>query len=107
MAISWAIPCSGETIRLVSWDFGSTSAHASTTNRLDLTATAAELSRLDPDVILLQHVSDWTTCDRLALALKPADYKVTVCSSFAQENATGSKEEVSSNALELELSYSN
>ena len=50
---------------------------------------AAALKELDPDVILLQQVRDRKTCDRLVQALKPAEYKVLVCSSFGDAQ-TGS-----------------
>ena len=40
------------------------------------------MKKLDPDVILLQQVRDWKTCDQLVQALKPAEYKILVCSSF-------------------------
>ncbi len=44
--------------------------------------SAAVLKKLDPDVILLQDVPNWQTCNDLAAALKPANYKVAICSSF-------------------------
>jgi hypothetical protein len=49
---------------------------------------AAALKKLNPDVILLQAVRDWQMCDQLAEALKPAEYKVLICSSF-QDPRTG------------------
>ena len=41
------------------------------------------LDSLDADVILLQEIRDRQTCERLALLLKPAQYRVAVCSAFA------------------------
>lgn len=43
---------------------------------------AGSLRNLHPDVILLQQVADWKTCDELAQALRPEIYQVTVCSGF-------------------------
>jgi hypothetical protein len=43
---------------------------------------AAVLKKLNPDVILLQQVRDWQMCDQFVQALKPAEYKVLLCSAF-------------------------
>ncbi|HEX3718961.1 MAG TPA: hypothetical protein VH595_13410 [Verrucomicrobiae bacterium] len=43
---------------------------------------AGSLRDLHPDVIVLQQVADWKTCDELARALRPEIYRVTVCSVF-------------------------
>ena len=48
-------------------------------------AEASEVLRsLAPDVVLLQEVRDWETCQRLASALKPLTYQVLVCSAFKE-----------------------
>src|SRR5260370_75340 len=48
----------------------------------NLIQDAAEtLKKLNPDVILLQQVADWESCNELAKALKPETYNVVVCSS--------------------------
>ena len=64
---------------------------AADTNQIAIQPAAAALKNLNPDVILLQHVRDWKTCDQLAQALKPADYKVLICSSFGNEPTGGSR----------------
>ena len=65
-------------VRVATWSFEAGAA----TNRAALKAAAAELSQLHPEVILLDGVRDWQMCDTLAHALKPADYRVLVCSAF-------------------------
>lgn len=72
--------CLADTIRVTTWNLESAAAPA--TNQSRVQQAAAELKKLNPDVILLQEVSDWQMCDRLAQALKPAAYKVLICSSF-------------------------
>ncbi len=49
---------------------------------LPFSAAAAHLSALDADVLLLQEVRDWDTCERLTRALAPSKYEVLVCSAF-------------------------
>jgi endonuclease/exonuclease/phosphatase family metal-dependent hydrolase len=44
--------------------------------------TAAVLKKLDPDVIILQQVENWQSCDELIKALRPTNYNLAVCSSF-------------------------
>lgn len=46
------------------------------------------LAALKPDVILLQQVANWESCDQIAKALLPLEYHIVVCSSF-REAATG------------------
>jgi len=85
--------CFADTIRVTTWNLesatvaGRTNAAAST-NQTSIRQAAAALKRQNPDVILLQQVSDWQMCDQLAQALKPAEYKVLICSSF-QDPRTG------------------
>jgi endonuclease/exonuclease/phosphatase family metal-dependent hydrolase len=56
---------------------------ASTTYRHDLIQDAAEvLNKLHPDVIVLQGVPDWPTCNELLKSLKAAKYNVAAWSSF-------------------------
>ena len=65
------------------------------TNQIRIRQAAAALKKLNPDVILLQQVRDWQMCDQLAQALKPAEYKVLICSSFrAPRTGTLSKQQV-------------
>lgn len=43
---------------------------------------ADTISKIDPDVLLLQELEDDEACQRLAEALKPAAYHVGICSAF-------------------------
>src|SRR5438552_4116528 len=86
------ISTSAETLRVTTWSFQETARSAanqesagSQTNRIE--AAAAALRRLDPDVILLQHMRDWRACSQLAQALKPAVYDVLICSAFGDGSA--------------------
>lgn len=73
-------------LRVTTWNlqppFARTNASAANTNGIRIPSVAAALKKLNPDVILLQQVTDWAMCDELAAALKPATYKVVVCSAF-------------------------
>jgi hypothetical protein len=44
--------------------------------------TAAYLNGLKPDLIVLQHMTDWNSCQQLAQALQPENYQVVTCSAF-------------------------
>ena len=46
------------------------------------------LAALQPDVILLQQVANWESCDQITKALLPMEYHIVVCSSF-REAGTG------------------
>src|SRR5277367_3988650 len=74
-------------IRVTTWDLEpKTTAGSGTTPaelRRDLMRQAAEtLRQLNPDVIILQSVPDWTACSELLKALKPAKYNLASWSSF-------------------------
>jgi hypothetical protein len=62
-------------------------------NLSNLQQAAATLKNLNPDVILLQQVRDRKLCDQLAQALKPADYKVLLCSAFADARSGAARAE--------------
>jgi endonuclease/exonuclease/phosphatase family metal-dependent hydrolase len=47
-----------------------------------LQEAADALKKLNPDVIVLQQVTDWKTCTALAQALEPEKYQVVICSGF-------------------------
>jgi hypothetical protein len=98
---------SGETIRVTSWNLSnwSETAPISASNHLDIGMVAAELRRLEPDVILLQGVPDWQTCLHLTWALKPADYTITICSAAGHEQLRASEAGAITNQEELKLSY--
>ena len=74
-----------EPLRITTWNLNSSVAPAAVSaaeeNRLASIATV--LDSLNADVILLQEIRDRQTCERLALLLKPAQYRVAVCSAFA------------------------
>lgn len=53
-------------------------------------ATAADVLRpLNPDILLLQEVRDYATCERLAEAIAPHTYKVAICSTFKEPFQSG------------------
>ncbi len=63
------------TVRMTTWDL-------SDNVQPGLAQEAAQpLKKLNPDIILLQHVADWTTCQRIADAMGPHVYHVITCSS--------------------------
>ena len=75
-----------QTVRVTTWNLQppapGTNAAAANTNTIRIPAAATALKKLNPDVILLQQITDWATCEQLVEALKPADYHVVVCSAF-------------------------
>jgi hypothetical protein len=75
-----------QTLRVTTWSLqapaAGTNTAAANTNGIRIPAAAAALRKLNPDVILLQQVTDWAMCDELAEALKPAKYSVVTCSAF-------------------------
>ncbi len=77
----------GQSIRVTAWNLqAAAGSAAAASNDVRVAEAASVLKSIEPDVILLQNVPDWKTCDRLAEALNPAKYFVLVCSSF--RNAT-------------------
>ncbi len=85
-----ALSCgaSGESLRVTTWNlewFPSGIANlkdpAKETKRI--AEAAAVLKALAPDVILIQEVRDWESCERLAAAIDSA-YEVIVCSAFRE-----------------------
>jgi hypothetical protein len=74
-------------IRVTSWDLQPGAAASSSSQPIlfqqSMVQTAAgSLKQMRPDVILLQHVADWQTCQQIAQALRPEIYQVAACSSF-------------------------
>ena len=73
-----------EPLRITTWNLNSSIApEANSTgaeNRLEGIATV--LDSMNADVILLQEIRDRQTCERLAVLLKTARYRVAVCSAF-------------------------
>lgn len=79
---------SAQSLRVTTWNLQPpavrTNAAAVNAGDIHISAAAAELKKLNPDVILLQQVVDWAMCDALAQALKPAQYNVVACSAFRE-----------------------
>lgn len=77
---------SAQSLRVTTWNLQPpavrTNAAAANAEDISISTAAAELKKLNPDVILLQQVVDWAMCDALAQALKPAQYNVVACSAF-------------------------
>ena len=74
-------------VRVTTWNLRPNAAAAGTNNPPTISAAqlqeaADALKKLKPEVIILQAVPDWGTCDQLAKALKPEIYNVVVCSAF-------------------------
>lgn len=67
-----------ETLRVASWDLAGGPGEATR----DWQIVAETLNRLAPDLVLLQSVKDWKSCQELAAVLKPGNYAVLLCSSF-------------------------
>ena len=96
MAAAWLWLAPGapaQTLRVTTWNLDAplsrqTNGTTIVTNTLRVPAAARALKQLNPDVILLQQIRDWTLCDELAKALKPAVYTVAACSAF-QDPRTG------------------
>jgi hypothetical protein len=78
-----------DSIRVTTWSLNTGASGAPGTNETRVAEVAATLKKLDPDVILLQGVPDWKTCDQLVLGLKPSNYSVLVCSAFRNGSRGG------------------
>jgi endonuclease/exonuclease/phosphatase family metal-dependent hydrolase len=56
-------------------------------------AQAADVVRsINPDILLLQEVKDYNTCQRLANSIQPGLYKVAICSAFKQGRGIGKQQ---------------
>jgi len=77
-----------QSLRVTTWNLqppvARTNAAVASAAGIRISSAAAALRKLNPDVILLQQVTDWAMCDALAEALKPASYNVVVCSAFRE-----------------------
>lgn len=87
--VSWA-----GTIRVTTWNlqwFPSGSSFPATPQKQEenIKAAARVITIINPDVLLLQEIQDWDTCQRLADALAPLKYQVLVCSAFRDEFGGG------------------
>ena len=77
----------GQTIRVTTWNLhwfpaGSQNRVPRAVEEERISAAAEQLKILHPDVVLLQEIRDWDTCERLITALKPIEYHTLVCSAF-------------------------
>src|SRR5436309_2831144 len=79
--------CVGGTLRVTTWNMewfptGSPRPVASEVEAQRIAQAASHLNVLRPDILLLQEIRDWETCEKLARALEPQKYQVLVCSAF-------------------------
>jgi len=84
----------GETIRIATWNLqwfpaGTTRAVPSEVEAANIKGAADVLKLANPDVLMIQEVRDWETCQRLAAALLPEKYEVIICSAFRDEFSGG------------------
>lgn len=73
------------TIRIINIDLTPSSGLQSDNQAVEhrtFEAIATSIRELEPDFIFLQGVRDWNTCNDLAQVLKPAEFRVVICSSF-------------------------
>ena len=85
VALSIVPLCHADSLRVTTWNLAP--ADNSVEEPVRILQAADTLRRLNPDVILLQHVEDWHMCERLANAIAPLEYNVVMCSAFAQASA--------------------
>ena len=101
----------GETFRVTTWNlqwFPSGKANLrDPVQEPKRIAEASEVLRsLAPDVILLQEVRDWETCQRLVSALKPLAYQVLVCSAFKEGGQVSWQQEAIISKMPAQASWS-
>src|SRR6266480_4580084 len=77
----------GAVIRITTWNlewFPNGSAREATPEKQAqrIQAAADVLKKLNPDILLLQEVRDYDACNRLAEAIQPGAYTVSICSAF-------------------------
>ena len=96
LALSCAnISCAfGETIRVTTWNLewfpaGSAKSLPPAVEQQRIAAAAEQIKILNPDVLLLQEIRDWDTCERLITALRPVQYYTLVCSAFRESFGGG------------------
>ena len=83
-----------ETVRVATWNLqwfpsGSDKPVAREVESANIAKAAAVITIANPDVILIQEVRDWETCQLLAEALLPTKYEVLICSAFKDEFSGG------------------
>jgi hypothetical protein len=95
--VLWGQSGLAQTLRVTTWSLqapaAGTNAPATNTTGIRIPAAAAALKKLNPDVVLLQQVTDWAMCEELIEALKPAKYSVVTCSAFRDARGTVRKQQ--------------
>ena len=76
----FSLPLGAATLRVTTWNLGLEGSGPEVFLRLE--HAAATLKVLHPDVILLQEVNNWRTCQALTEIMRPYEYTVLVCSAF-------------------------
>ncbi len=96
---SWVTAC-GESpkVRITTWNlewFPNDTAKelAVDAQNVRISAAAAVLRQLAPDILLLQEVKDYDACARLAEAIRPGTYQIAICSGFKQGRALAKQQE--------------
>jgi len=84
----------GETIRVTTWNLewfpsGSPTSPGIEAEEANIRAAAKAIAAINPDVLLLQEVRDWDTCQKLCSAIPSLQYQVLICSAFKDEFAGG------------------
>lgn len=78
-----------DTIRVTTWNLewfpsGKPTKSSPEVEQQRIEAAAKVIEVLNPDVLLLQEVRDWETCEKLAAAVKTLKYRVIVVSAFKE-----------------------
>lgn len=100
-----------ETIRVTTWNLqwfpsGKANLRDPVEEPKRIADAAEALRSLAPDVVLLQEIRDWETCERLVSALKPVAYQVLVCSAFKDGGQVGWQQEAIISKTPAQVSWS-
>ena len=76
----------GESLRVTTWNLewfpsGHPTAAKPEVEAANIATAAKNISAINPDVLILQEIRDWETCERIAAAVTPK-MQVLVCSAF-------------------------
>ncbi|HWQ91182.1 MAG TPA: hypothetical protein VN673_05890, partial [Clostridia bacterium] len=77
------LPASAAVFRVANLDLATASPRQET-QQASLGTIAEHLRDLSPDIILVQGIRDWATCNELVRLLSPVEFRVVICSSFRQ-----------------------